>query len=363
MKVAYIDCSTGISGDMFLAACCDAGIAPAKLENILKNKLRIRNWRLVSRRVPNGHTKALSVSVEGEIFFKTPGHMLGIIKKSGLSKNVKRKSTETLSLLINAEACVHNVPPAKVHFHELNSIDTIVDITGACLLIELLGIEKLHASPVNIGAAAPATLQMLKGASLPIFSDNFQNELATPTGIAVLARNVGHFGEMPLMKLKGSGAGTGTRKAPVRPSVVKIMIGETGRRESAYHGDEIILLETNIDDMDPRVYPYVMEKVLRLGANDVWLTQVLMKKGRPGIVFSVLCTGSREKEIVDCLMNETTTLGIRRTMVQRYVLERETAGDKKIAYLSNGEKKIKSEFEKVVSQKSLRKRPLYRKLI
>ena len=353
MKIAYFNCSSGISGDMILASLIDAGLSYRQLEEKLKNALKISNWRLSVSACERHHMPAKLLKVQGDIHFNSPQHMKNIIKRAAFPATAKKRMLSVLDTLVVAESEVHNVAVNKVHFHELNSIDTLIDISGACLALEMLGIEKVHASPVNVGRPAPATLKIITGSQTPVYSTIPGMELATPTGMAIITTMATSFGDMPCLQPEKAGFGAGEKLLTEAPNLLNVIIGTTRQEPAGYDMDEAVLLETNIDDMDPRLYPYVTEKLFTAAAKDVWLTQVLMKKGRPGIILSVLCAAQREKELVDIIFKETTTLGIRRSLHPRYILKREKKNDEKIALLPHGKTRKKSEFENT-RQKALK---------
>ncbi|MGA2090275.1 MAG: LarC family nickel insertion protein [Endomicrobiales bacterium] len=350
MKIAYFNCASGIAGDMILAACIDAGINARKLESQLHRSLKITDWRLKVSVNPHTHYPAKQVTVVGTRSFSSPGQMKSIIRRSTLPAPVKRHSMEIFDCLLNAEARVHGLAPHAVHFHELNSIDTLVDITGACLCFHLLNIDEVYASSINVCNPAPATIEIIKKTHVPVFSQNTSSELATPTGMAIISHKARCFGTLPPIKISASGIGSGTLVIPGCDNVLKLIIGDRPDSQQSSPTDTVVLLETNIDDMDPRIYPYVVELLMAAGARDAWLTQVLMKKGRPGIVLSVLCHEREEHEMLTILFTETTTLGIRRSMRERILLKRSQTKYTKIGFLPQGGQKISSEFETAQSR-------------
>jgi hypothetical protein len=358
MRIAYFNCSSGIAGDMILASFLNAGLDAKRLENTLKKALRFKNWKLEVKSTESlYHIPLPQVNVKGEKKFASPIDMVNFIKRSGLSAKVKGLSLKILESMILAESKVHKMHKSRIHFHELNSLDTVIDITGSCLALELLKIDEVYASNINIGRPAPAALELVRKNKVPVYSNNPDVELATPTGLAVISNMVIGFGEMPQMVLENYGMGAGTQK--INRNYLTVSIGQSLNKENTYYSsDEVVVLETNIDDMDPRIYPYLIEKALSLGAKDAWLTQVLMKKGRPGIVLSVICHKNNEKDIVNLLFNETTTLGIRRRESNRYILNRKLLKDKKIAYLSGKKMKVKSEYENAKLQSLRTHKPL-----
>jgi len=256
---------------------------------------------------------------------------------------------------------VHNIPPDKIHFHEINSIDTLIDVAGSSLAFDMLGIEEIYSSPLNLGRAAPATLEIVKAKSVPVYSSNPRVEMTTPTGAAIISSVAKAFGVMPEMKIESTGSGAGTFDFDDTPNILSLMIGTQASRkirDSSIPTDNVKVVETNIDDMDPRIYPYVMEKLFACGAKDVWLNQVIMKKGRPGIVLSVICSQEIENTVVNIIFKETTTLGIRSYPCSRHVLRRDTGTDRKTAYVPGSKPKVKSEFEKVKLQAQAQHKPL-----
>jgi uncharacterized protein (DUF111 family) len=262
--------------------------------------------------------------------------------------------------LIEAESRVHGVSREKVHFHELNSIDTLVDVVGSCLVLERAGIGEVYSSPVNIGRPAPAALEILKKYAIPVYATDARYELTTPTGAAITSVVVSAFGPMPAMTVRRSGYGAGTAERETHPNMVQVLIGESGHAAGEYTSEKLVILSTNIDDMDPRIYPHVQEQLLAAGANDAWLTQIMMKKGRPGILLSVLCRPADEVVMEKILFRETTILGVRREEVMRYALDRRFSGSGKIAVLPGGGQRVKSEFEDAKKSAAGRRIPLVR---
>ncbi len=344
MTTAYLNCASGIAGDMLMAAAVDAGIPPRSLEKELKRALKLRGWSLsFSEASEHGGGKRLIVK-GGERRFRSPGDMRKILSSSAFSPAVKRKMLAVFDTITGAESEVHGIPVPRIHFHEMNALDTIVDIAGNCRAFEMLGVEKLLCSPVNIGRAAPAALAIIRRFGIPVWSDTPEKELATPTGIALAASLSDGFCDMPAMRITASGRGFGHQRVPGKTNALQLLISSSKGLKDGYGSDAVMLLETNIDDMDPRVYPYVSDRLFQAGALDVWLTQIMMKKGRPGTMISVLCPRGRERDAVDILFHETTTLGIRRTAVERWTLPRVSAGAEKKGMLPGGRVKTGKEY-------------------
>jgi pyridinium-3,5-bisthiocarboxylic acid mononucleotide nickel chelatase len=259
--------------------------------------------------------------------------ILEILLKSGLDERVKQRASAIFRKLGEAEATVHDVPLEKIHFHEVGAIDAIVDIVGACIGFEELGFETFACSPLNVGAGtakmahgilpvpAPATAQLLMGK--PTYSNGIQKELVTPTGAAIVSTLCENFGPQPAMKISAIGYGAGTIDLETQPNVLRIMAGEVSSKSVEGHGGTIRVLEANLDDMNPQIFGYLLEKALAAGALDVFGTPVQMKKSRPGTLITILCKPEDEGKFQQMLFAETTTLGVRSHLVERYALPRE----------------------------------------
>jgi len=361
MEIAYFNCGSGISGDMLISSCLDCGIDKKLFEKEIKRCLRFRNLGLKVKKVKRGHLSAIQISFLSDKKFNSIQEMKRIILKSRFSPDIKNKSIEIFNLLINAESRVHKLPAKKIHFHELNSLDTILDITGTLWLISKLKPEKIFASEINIGNPAPATVEIIKSKKLPVFSNTVKYELATPTGIAIISSIAEFFQNSPVMKIEKIGYGAGTLEIEDAPNVLKLFLGETFSEEkSGYIFEKLILLETNIDDMDPRVYPYLLDELFKKGALDVWLTNIIMKKGRPGILLSVLCTPQKRGELLKLIFRESTTIGVREVPVNRLSLKRIIKNNYKIAFLDYGIVKKSIEFRNAL--KKHLETPLYIRL-
>jgi len=259
--------------------------------------------------------------------------ILGILEKSNLDGQVKERSSAIFTKLGEAEAAVHDVPLEKIHFHEVGAVDAIVDIVGACIGFSELGLEKFACSPLNVGGGtakmahgilpvpAPATARLLMGK--PTYSSGVQRELVTPTGAAIVATLCDFFGPQPAMKVSAIGYGAGTTDLESQPNVLRIMVGEVSDKAVDVHGGTIRVLEANLDDMNPQIFGYLLEKALAAGALDVFATPVQMKKSRPGTLVTILCKPEDEGKFQEMLFAETTTLGVRSHLVDRRALPRE----------------------------------------
>jgi uncharacterized protein (TIGR00299 family) protein len=334
MKLAYFDCFSGISGDMTLGALVDAGVSLDHLRDELRG-LEVPGWEISSEKVwKNGMSSTyVKVKTEDQSKHRSLTAILGILEKSKLSPRVCERASEIFRRLGEAEATVHDVPIEKIHFHEVGAVDAIVDIVGACIGFEALGIEQFACSPLNVGGGtakmahgvlpvpAPATAKLLQGK--PTYSNGVQKELVTPTGAAIVATLCTQFGPQPPMSVSSIGYGAGTADLEGQPNVVRIMIGEALENVSAGFDEEIAVIEANLDDMNPQIYGYFQEKALASGALDVYSTPVQMKKNRPGILLTLLCRPNDTAVLMDLIFTETTTFGVRTYRAQRRTLPRE----------------------------------------
>ena len=334
MTIAYFDLIGGASGDMTLGALADAGLDMAALESALAT-LPVRGYRLEAERVRRGALSATRVRVHITRRSKQPrtlDDLLAIVRAGKLPKRVREQSSAIFRRLAEVEAKVHDVPLSKVHFHELGAVDTVVDVVGACMGLHLLGVDEVYASPLPLGHGlirsddgplplpAPATLALAARAKAPLRPDDgTMGETVTPTGAAILT-TLARF-ERPAMRLERVGYGAGGRDTPERPNVLAVWLGQ---RVESVGETPLALLETNIDDMDPRIYGHLMERLLEAGARDVWYTPIQMKKGRPATMVSVLATPDMEGALVGLLLRETTTLGVRVRDVRRHEAQRES---------------------------------------
>ena len=352
MKIAYFDCFSGISGDMCLGALIDAGVSLKALEKELQ-KIPVSGYRLTSRKVRRSHIAASKVDViQNSSRSRDTGNQCGklsllkdvekIIRASSLSEGIKKRGTNIFRRIFEAEARVHGESPGTVHLHELGAIDCIVDIFGTLIGLDILGIEKIYASPINLGSGfvetehgklpvpAPAVAEILK--KTPVYSRYVPLELTTPTGAAIIRELSSRFGDMPVMDTGIIGTGAGSRDVKSWPNILRIFIGnspeipdsilkktDAGKHET----DKVIVIETNIDDMNPQLYECVMENLFKAGALDVFLTQIIMKKGRPGIKLTVLCSELKKGQLSEIILKETTTIGLRYYETERKVLQRE----------------------------------------
>lgn len=339
MKIAYFDCSSGISGDMCLGALVDAGVPVAKLENELR-KIRVKGYKLKVKRVKRSGFAATKADVIQKAAHKS--HITEhrkwkdverIIRTSSLSEEIKKKGLSIFRRLFTAEAKVHGETFDAAHLHELGAVDCIVDIFGTVIGLELLGIEKVYSSGVNTGGGsvrtkhgilpvpAPATAELLKG--IPVYSGGIDYELTTPTGAVILKEISSSFGTIPDMVIEKIGIGAGNKDFKDKPNVLRILIGQGKKQRAESMEQKVAVIETTIDDMNPQIYEYVIERLFKAGALDVYLTQLIMKKGRPGIKLTVLCNSKEKEKMMKIIFEETTTIGLRFYEAQRRTLSRE----------------------------------------
>ena len=332
MKAVYFDCVAGVSGDMILGALLDAGLKLPELEAELA-KLPLRGYRILSQSALRGALRGTQVIVNIEK--PSTSHtglrnILALLETSALSPKVKTQASAIFKRLADAEGRVHGISPEEVHFHEVGAVDSVVDVVGSVIGLELLGIEALYSSPLPSGAGqvstehgifpvpAPATLELLAMAHAPIrVSHQVQAELVTPTGAAIIT-TLASF-EYPQLTLECIGYGVGARQLAQLPNVLRIWVGQLEQPP----GGAMLLLECNIDDMNPQLYGHVMERLSAEGARDVWFTPIQMKKNRPAVMLSVLVPAALHHRAVDLIFRETSTLGLRVQQIERREAERE----------------------------------------
>jgi uncharacterized protein (TIGR00299 family) protein len=338
MEIGYLDGTCGISGDMFLGALIDAGLEPRKLLDELK-KVPLGFYRFKRTRSLRGGL--VGTRVEIEIPETQPHRHLSdieaMIGQAELPGAAKEMALRVFRRLGEAEAKLHNVPVEHVHFHEVGAVDAIVDIVGTCVGLELMGIQRLTSSPLNVGSGqteaahgrlpvpAPATAELLKG--IPVYSSGVEAELVTPTGAALVSTLAAEFGPMPAMKIERVGYGAGQRELPHQPNLARLVIGEESevpKAEVGAPGNEVVsIVETNVDDMNPQIFGYLVERALAAGALDVTCAPLEMKKNRPGFQLSVIAKPEDAEALANLLFDETTTLGVRIYEARRKTLERE----------------------------------------
>ncbi|MDD5687110.1 MAG: nickel pincer cofactor biosynthesis protein LarC [Elusimicrobia bacterium] len=353
MKIAYFNCSSGISGDMILSSLVDAGVNEKHLISLLR-KIPIAKYSMKFSNIQKNGVHAKFLHLTGGEQIREFSKVKKIIKNSKIPENIKQQGLKIYSKLAYAESKVHSTLIDSVHFHQIAEVDTIIDIFGTAIGLEALKIEKVYSSPLNLGVPAPATIEIIKG--IPVYSTSTINELVTPTGAAIISVLAEKYGPIPEMRILQTGTGAGQLDFE-KPNVLRIYIGESEKKY--FSDDKKIVLETNIDDMDARIFPYVQNKLLQNGACDVWFSNIYSKKGRPGIILSAITTEENELKIADIIFSETTTLGIRRVPVSRWILKRKKEGVYKIAKLKYLEKKT-VEYDEAVKIATKKNIPLLR---
>lgn len=330
MKIAYLDCYSGIAGDMLLGAMLDAGLDADYLRAEIV-KLRVDGVTLSAEKcIRRGITGTdFQVKVDHDHAHRHLSTIEKIIDESDLSAEIQDRAKRIFRRLGEAEAAIHGVSIEKVHFHEVGAVDAIVDIVGAAVGFAALGVEKIVCSPLNLGSGtvkaahgvmpvpAPATAALVKG--LPTYSDGPPMELTTPTGAAIVSTLAAEYGPMPAMAIEAIGYGAGDRDFPDRANMLRLVLGQSS---DAAEATEVWVIEANIDDMSPEVAGYARERLLEEGALDVTLAPIFMKKDRPGYQLTVLSKPEDRERLGDVLFAETTTLGLRSYPAQRRVLER-----------------------------------------
>lgn len=366
MRVAYLDCLSGISGDMTLGALIDAGVPLEVIQQGI-DSLKLPSCRLETRQVKKNGFRAthLQVLFEPEHAHRHLHHIVEMIDGSSLSPRQQQWAKQIFTRLGQAEAKVHGTTIEKVHFHEVGAVDSIADIVGSAIGWDLLGVERIHCSPIPTGTGtikiahgtvsvpAPATAELLAG--IPLAACSVPAELTTPTGAAIAATLVDHFGPLPPMQLQSIGYGAGTRDLEDRPNVLRLMVGEMAESASVETCDRdlVRILETNLDDVPGEWVAYCKELLLKAGALDVYTTPIQMKKNRPAVTLTVLCREDISASLEKIVFEETGSLGIRSWSVQRHILPRSAlsvqtpwgAVQGKVATLSDQRTTFSPEYE------------------
>lgn len=364
MKHLHIDSFSGISGDMFLGALIDAGLPVSTLKRDLK-KINLKEYQIKINKVHRGTIHATKFDVQIRQGYTKPLPFTSIrrlISTSGLSSEVKSRSLEAFNTLAEAEGSVHGVPFSKVHFHEVGVVDSVIDIVGAFLGCAYLAIKTVSASAVNVGSGTiqsshgtlpvpgPAVAHLAKG--LPIFAAGPSIELTTPTGLCVLSVLTSDFRTLPPMRPNHIGYGAGTEDPKGWPNVLRVFLSPAFSTPLV-RSEPIFEVQTNVDDLNPQIYEALIERLVQVGALDVTLTPVIMKRSRPGTIVTALAPHSAVEDVSRILFQETTTLGVRIRELQRRTLSRHThfvrlpAGQVrvKVADMGNGATKIIPEFQ------------------
>ena len=361
MRVAYLDCASGISGDMVLGALVDVGVSLESIQQGI-NSLGLPSCRLERREVTKKGFRATHVTVEYEPEHKHRHlhHITDMIDGSSLSDAQKDLAKRVFTRLGQAEAKVHGTTLEKVHFHEVGAVDSIADIVGSAIGWDLLNVQRVVCSPIPTGQGsvriahgrvsipAPATAELLTG--IPLASSTVQAELTTPTGAAIAGTVADMFGAIPAMRIEGIGCGAGTRDLEEQPNLLRLMLGED---DDAVPEDLVWVLETNLDDVPGEWIGYCRQRLAEAGALDVYTTPIQMKKNRPAVMLSVLCRRDEVPQLERIVFEETGSLGIRRWSASRHILPREAHSVDtpwgnvrgKLAHLPDGRPSFSPEYE------------------
>ncbi len=369
MKICYFDAFSGISGDMTVGALVDAGADWNALEAALRSLNLDASFHVEKTKRKGIAASKFSVQYTEQKKHRHLPHVEKIIVAGDLSQKAQANALAVFRRLGQAEAKSHSVPIEKVHFHEVGAVDSIADVVGACAALDLLGIEEVRSSHINVGSGtvntehgvlpvpAPATAELLKDA--PVYAAGPETELTTPTGAALVTTLASGFGPLPAIRVLAQGFGAGDKDFPQQANVLRTLIGE---RTDAAESTSVTMLEANIDDSSPQVLGYAMERLFAAGALDVTLTPVFMKKNRPGTLVSVMTVPDTLEQLASILFAETTTLGVRSYRAERRVLARQSAevetiyGKIRVKYAEGGS--FAPEFDDCRSAASLHGIPL-----
>lgn len=384
MKVLYYDCFSGISGDMNLGAMVDLGIDLSYLRSEL-SKLDLQGWDLVAEKAQRHGITGTKVTVKQTAHEHTHRHLADIekiINGSSLSEGVKQLSMKIFMKIATAEAAVHGIDIEEVHFHEVGAIDSIIDIAGAAICFNSLNVSAVYVSEVELGGGfvncdhgklpvpAPATAEIVKG--MPVRSGGVDFEATTPTGAAILSALGTEFGTGSHLKIEKTAYGVGHKDHPVIPNLLRVYLGETS--ETLIAGHKASLIESNIDDMNPEFYDHISDRLFKAGASDVYCSQIIMKKGRPGIVLNVICEQGLEDTVREIIFTESTTLGIRTFDFRKDTLSREfekvnsVYGEVTVkrSFYKGKEVSIKPEYEecrKIASERNIPVKEVYNNIM
>jgi len=336
MKIAYFDCFSGASGDMILGAMLDAGLPLEHLRAELA-KLGLSHYNVSKTQVVKKGISGSQALVEIEDHHHHHHHrhladITAIIENSTLEPAVKKDSIRIFNRLAEAEAKVHNTSMEDIHFHEVGAMDAIIDVVGGVIGLHALKIDSIVCSPLHVGCGtvdcahgtlpvpAPATAELVRGK--PIYSSGVQGELLTPTGAAILTTLASDFGPLPPMTVEQIGHGAGTADRSIA-NMLRVLIGTASQPDKTFALEQTATIETTIDDMNPQIYDYLIEKVLQMGALDIFCATVQMKKNRRGTLVTILCRPEMVTALSDFLFRETTTIGLRWRLDNRFTLKRD----------------------------------------
>ena len=384
MKVLYYDCFSGISGDMNLGAMVDLGIDIGYLRSEL-DKLLLEGWELISEKSQRHGITGTKITVRQTRHEHVHRHLSDIekiIKGSTLSGKVKELSMKIFMKIAVAEAAVHGISVEEVHFHEVGAVDSIIDIAGAAICFDKLGVEAVFVSEVELGSGfvncdhgrlpvpAPATSEIIKG--IPVRVGGVDFEATTPTGAAIVTALGTKFGTAQMLSITKTGYGIGHKEHPVVPNLLRVFLGET--IEDQDQGHRAVLLEANIDDMNPEFYDHISDNLFKAGAADVFFTQIIMKKGRPGVILNVICEKGIENRLKEIIFTESTTLGMRSFEFSKDTLARETImlntiyGEVSVkrSFFGGKQVSIKPEYEecrKIASDRNIPVKEVYNNIL
>ncbi|MBC2711412.1 MAG: nickel pincer cofactor biosynthesis protein LarC [Desulfosarcina sp.] len=333
MMHAHFDCFSGISGDMVLGAFVDLGVSTHWLVEKIRG-LSLGDVEIVAQDVKKSGIGAKRIIVLEKEASPARNYrdIVNILENGSLCDKVKNVAVDVFSRIADAEARIHRCEKDDVHFHEVGAVDSIVDIVGAALCLDYFNIESVSSSPLPLGSGfvdcahgklpvpAPATLEIVKG--LPVYGGTSDGELVTPTGAGIIASLSQGFGPIPDMEIERVGYGSGSRERRDGPNLLRVFVGKKIGQTTELGNDDVYMVETNIDDMNPEILGYLMEKLFQDGALDVCFAPVMMKKNRPGTKVEVLCPPEKQADITKCLFTETSTIGVRYHLVHRHTLKR-----------------------------------------
>ena len=334
-RIGWFHCQAGASGDMILGALVDAGVPLSVMQDAI-DELPVEPMRLRASDVTRqglGATK-VDVDVPETKVVRTWGNVRDLLQSADLAEPVRSTALGVFERLAGAEARVHRTTPERVHFHEVGALDALADVVGAAAGLHVLALDDVGASSVATGVGmtrsehgalpipSPAVLELLTGA--PVHSGGFRHEMCTPTGAAILAATVTRWGDLPPLVVETVGSGAGARDVDEAPNILRLVVGEAATAGTpSSHTAPAVVLEANVDDLDPRLWPGVITTLMAAGASDAWLTPIQMKKGRPAVTVSVLCTTELASALRALLFRETSTIGVREQSVSKHALDRE----------------------------------------
>ncbi|WP_237536037.1 nickel pincer cofactor biosynthesis protein LarC [Streptomyces sp. SID3343] len=339
MATAWFQCQAGASGDMLLGALLDAG-APLEAVQEAVDAVGVEPIMISAERTERhgiAATYAKVKTVESHMH-RTWNDVRDLLDRADLPEPVHARAHDVFGRLAHAEARAHRCLPEEVHFHEVGALDAIADVVGTCTALHALGVQDAIGSPVALGngsveaahgrlpVPAPAVLELMRVAAAPVYSGPAPYEMCTPTGAALLTSVCGSWGPMPALRITADGTGAGSRRVDEVPNILRVVLGEpyvAHAAQSTLCGD--VLIETNVDDLDPRLWPAVLGKLLAGGAADAWLVPILMKKGRPAHTLCVLVSADRLDDALDTVFRETSTIGARMVAVAKRALDRDFA--------------------------------------